>query len=212
MNTPVVQQPGEPRLCYSDGEGRPHELVLTDGLPRVTLGRSDQADVAFSWDKNVSRLHATVEWIGTHWTVIDDGLSRNGTFVNGDRITGRRRLRSGDHICVGSSVVTFRYPENVSGEMTAVTDAMPTRTSVTEAQRAVLVELCRPYKNRATYSNPASNQQIADKLFITVETVKTHLRALFSKFGLEKGLPQNQKRARLVERAMHSGVVTDRDL
>ena len=30
------------------------------------------------------------------WTVVDDGLSRNGTYVNGERIHGRRRLVDGD--------------------------------------------------------------------------------------------------------------------
>jgi DNA-binding NarL/FixJ family response regulator len=41
--------------------------------------------------------------------------------------------------------------------------------------------------------------------------VKTHLRALFEKLGVEK-LPQNQKRIRLVERAFDSGLVSEQDL
>jgi hypothetical protein len=38
-----------------------------------------------------------------------------------------------------------------------------------------------------------------------------HLRALFAKFGVED-LPQNQKRLRLVELALASGVINERDL
>ncbi|GAA4485596.1 hypothetical protein GCM10023094_40640 [Rhodococcus olei] len=211
MNHPVPHHEYLPSLRYTDLEGRPHERALPEDRPQLTLGRAPEADVVLHWDTNVSRLHATIERIAAQWTIVDDGLSRNGTFVNGERITGRRRLRSGDHIRVGSSVLTFRFPENVSGDMTGVADAMPTRTSLTEAQRAVLLELCRPYKRPTTYANPASNQQIAARLFLSVETVKTHLRALFGKFAVED-LPQNAKRARLVERAMQSGVVTDRDL
>jgi hypothetical protein len=56
----------------------------------------------------VSRLHAVIEWTGTYWAVVDDGLSRNGTFVNGERLTGRRRLRSGDVIWIGATEVTYR--------------------------------------------------------------------------------------------------------
>jgi DNA-binding NarL/FixJ family response regulator len=41
--------------------------------------------------------------------------------------------------------------------------------------------------------------------------VKTHLRALFEKFGVAE-LPQNQKRVALVERALQSGLVSERDL
>ncbi|MDV3205758.1 MAG: LuxR C-terminal-related transcriptional regulator, partial [Rhodococcus ruber] len=57
----------------------------------------------------------------------------------------------------------------------------------------------------------ASNQDIASELFLSVDAVKTHLRALFAKFGVED-LPQNQKRVRLAELALHSGVITERDL
>jgi hypothetical protein len=41
--------------------------------------------------------------------------------------------------------------------------------------------------------------------------VKKHLSVLFEKFGVEH-LPHNQKRARLVERAFGSGLVSERDL
>jgi hypothetical protein len=44
-----------------------------------------------------------------------------------------------------------------------------------------------------------------------VDAVKTHLRVLFAKFGIEQ-LPQNQKRIRLVERAFYAGLITERDL
>ncbi|MFC9760503.1 FHA domain-containing protein [Rhodococcus jostii] len=205
-----VNASGGPRLCYSDDAGHVYETVLTSEVPRVTIGRSSDADIAFEQDRSVSRLHAAVEWIGTHWTVVDDGLSRNGTFVNGDRLVGRKRLRSGDRISIGSSVVTFCVSAGASGEMTDVAEAMPTRASLTQSQRSVLTELCRPYRDRS-YANPASNQEIADSLFISVETVKSHLRALFAKFGVEN-LPQNQKRTRLAERAMQSGIVSEREL
>ena len=44
-----------------------------------------------------------------------------------------------------------------------------------------------------------------------MDAIKTHLRALFAKFGVED-LPQNQKRARLIERAFQTGLVSERDL
>jgi hypothetical protein len=42
-------------------------------------------------------------------------------------------------------------------------------------------------------------------------TVKANLRALFDKFDVED-LPQNRKRARLVELAFSSGAITRREL
>ena len=35
----------------------------------------------------------------------------------------------------------------------------------------------------APYAGPRSNREIADDLFLSVETVKTHLRALFDLFA-----------------------------
>ncbi|EID79771.1 LuxR family transcriptional regulator [Rhodococcus opacus RKJ300 = JCM 13270] len=126
-------------------------------------------------------------------------------------MTGRKRLRSGDHIRIGSSTILFRSDGRASGELTAVADAMPTRESLTKTQREILIALCAPRKHNAGFAAPATNQQIADRMYLSVETVKTHMRALFAKFGIED-VPQNQKRARLVERAMQSGIVTERDL
>jgi len=75
----------------------------------------------------------------------------------------------------------------------------------------VLIALCRPYKDELAYATPATNQQIADELFLSVDAVKTHLRALFHKLGIDH-LPQNQKRARLVEMALRYGLVSAHDL
>jgi predicted ArsR family transcriptional regulator len=87
----------------------------------------------------------------------------------------------------------------------------PAVTRLTDAQRSVLVALCRPYQDARPYASPASNQQIAGELFLSLDAVKTHLRVLFHKFGIEN-LPQNQKRARLAEMALELGLVvyTDR--
>ncbi len=50
-----------------------------------------------------------------------------------------------------------------------------------------------------------TNQQIAEELFLSVDAVKAHLRALFGAFGVED-LPQNQKRSVLAMRAMQLGL------
>ena len=71
--------------------------------------------------------------------------------------------------------------------------------------------LCRPYKRRSAFTTPASNREIADDLLLSVESVKSHLRALFAKFDLDE-LPQNEKRMRLVEHALQRGLVRERDL
>lgn len=197
-------------LQFADENGRIREHLL-DPAERVVIGRSPDATIPLLTDSSVSRLHAMIEWMDTAWTVVDDGMSRNGTFVNGERITGRRPLHHGDKIRIGECVLTFNDAARSGGSTTSVAGEIPTRGSLTDAQLKVLIALCRPYKGGSAYTSPASNQQIADELYLSIETVKTHLRTLFAKFGLDQTVHHN-KRARLVERAMLSGVVTDRDL
>jgi DNA-binding CsgD family transcriptional regulator len=108
-------------------------------------------------------------------------------------------------------VIAYCDPERGESRATADQDEVPTVATVSDAQRRVLLALCRPYKNSDGFAAPASNKQIADELCIGVDAVKSHMRALFYVFGVGK-VPQNQKRAQLVERAFRSGVVTDRDL
>lgn len=162
-------------------------------------------------DEEVSRLHAVIECVDDQWTILDDGLSRNGTFVNGDRISGRRRLRNGDSVRIGRTALVYQEFGAAEDEATHLAGDLPSVRSLTETQRALLAALCRPYKQNSAFVHPASNQEIAQELYLSVDAVKTHLRALFAKFHVEQ-LPQNQKRVRLAELALHSGIVNRRDL
>jgi predicted component of type VI protein secretion system len=176
----------------------------------VTIGRASSADVCLSEDGQVSRVHTVLEWVAGLWTIVDDGLSRNGTFLNGRRLTHRARLRDRDKIRIGGTVLTFCAPAQTAMQQTVVADMLPAVTRLTDAQRSVLVALCRPYGDAHPYASPASNQRIADELCLSLDAVKTHLRLLFHKFGIEN-LPQNQKRARLAEIALELGLVADKE-
>jgi hypothetical protein len=206
-----AERMGHPFLLYRDGSNQQRLFSLEPGLTQASVGRRSSSDLVLDWDDQVSRLHAQFERVEQDWTVVDDGLSRNGTFVNGERLTGRRRLADGDTVRFGSTTVTFRSPQIEEQSGTAVASQIPTAVDLSTTQRRVLVALCRPYKDGSAFASPATNQQIADELFLSVDAVKTHLRVLFAKFGIEQ-LPQNQKRIRLVERAFYSGVISERDL
>ena len=75
----------------------------------------------------------------------------------------------------------------------------------------MLVALCRPFKDGSPYATPASNQEIADAVMLSVPRVKAHLRDLFERLGVQD-LPHNAKRAKLVEVALQTGAVTTREL
>jgi hypothetical protein len=82
----------------------------------------------------------------------------------------------------------------------------PTNVRLTETQLAILAALCRPLAAGNHFATPATNQEIADEVFLSVDAVKGHLRTLYRKFGIED-LPHNQKRARLVELAIEGGYI-----
>ena len=77
--------------------------------------------------------------------------------------------------------------------------------------RRVLIALCRPFAGGDPWARPATNKDIAAELFLSVAAVKTHLRALFGRFGIED-LGQNEKRLRLAELAFQAGLVSMEDV
>jgi pSer/pThr/pTyr-binding forkhead associated (FHA) protein len=204
-----AERRGRPFLVFRDGDGAQRLLDLTAN-ERLSIGRGAGNELSLPWDTEVSRLHAEVEAIAGEWTVSDDGLSRNGTFVNGTRISGRTRLRDGDLLRVGQTSIAYRRPEAEDSMPTRVAGARLALTDLPPTQRQVLVALARPYKHNE-FAVPATNQDIADELHLSVDAVKSHLRTLFQRFGIEH-LPQNQKRSRLVAEALQSGLISTRDL
>jgi pSer/pThr/pTyr-binding forkhead associated (FHA) protein len=206
-----AERRGAPFLVYRDVDGRQLIRRLDGGRDRLTVGRSEATEINLEFDPEVSRVHAELERLGDDWTIEDDGLSRNGSFVNGERVLGRRRLRDGDALRFGDTVVVFRSPTQVGGEETVPATDRPDVSRVTETQRRVLLALCRPFREGSEFASPATNKQVADEVFLSVDAVKANLRALFETFEVGD-LPQNQKRIRLAELALRSGVISPRDL
>jgi pSer/pThr/pTyr-binding forkhead associated (FHA) protein len=198
-----------PFMLYRDADEQQH-IVILDGNARLSIGRQPASDVPLPWDSAVSRVHAALERVGDEWTLVDDGSSRNGSFVNGDRVHGRRRLCDGDLIRVGVTTIAYVEPRQRTPSSSTIAATSTGVPFLTAAQRRVLVALCRPIVE-GSFGAPSSNQQIAAELVVGVETVKTHMHALFEAFGIQ-GLPQNQKRAELARLAVRRGAVRDDEL
>ncbi len=191
---------GRPFLLFSDRDGRPQVFSFAPGSGSVSVGRHESSDLLLGWDDRVSRAHARFERADAAWVLVDDGFSSNGTFVNEERLTGRRRLVDGDVLRFGSTTVTFRSPGRA-----------PPATVLSSTQRRVLVALCRPYKGGRAPARPAGDEQIAEELFLAAGEVRAHLRVLSAKLGVGDA-PDAELRARLAERAFAAGLISDRDL
>lgn len=93
---------------------RPYLMVFEAGaawrydLPEsgaVTLGRGAEVDLVIE-DAAASRVHARLV-LQPNGAFIEDAGSHNGTYVNGERIGGARRLGSGETLRIGTTDVVF---------------------------------------------------------------------------------------------------------
>lgn len=197
---------GAPFVHFRDANNDLQVVGLPADGGQVVIGRSPQADVVLGWDERVSRIHARLETVAGGWTIEDDGLSRNGTFVNAERVPGHRRLQDRDVVQVGRTPIVFRCA-STELEHTLAASRPGTGLEISPMQAKVLCALSRPVAIGAGMGTPATNEEIGAEVYLSVDAVKSHLRQLFRKFGIED-LPQNQKRARLVRLAIDAGLVS----
>lgn len=200
----AAEQAGAPFLVFRDDVGDLVVHPLADEDSSVTLGRS--GDVRLAGDPLVSRVHAELARIAEVWMIVDDGLSTNGVFVNGERVGTRRRLRDRDVLRAGASLLVFRDPG--PSEQHTEHDGATRTVALTEAQRAVLVTLCRPVLLDPRSGLPANNDEIGTELVLSVDAVKGHLRNLYHRFGLRDEVP-SRKRMRLAREAIRLGLGGD---
>ncbi len=85
-----------------DGKSRPVPL----SNDRLALGRSANNDLCYPDDAGLSRQHLAFEKTSGDWTIRDLG-SKNGTLVNGTRITVPHRLKKGDRVSAGHLTMEF---------------------------------------------------------------------------------------------------------
>jgi pSer/pThr/pTyr-binding forkhead associated (FHA) protein len=206
-----AERQGVPFFVYRDPEGKQQIVSFGPEHSRLTIGRNPTAELRIAWDNQVSALHAMIEQIAGELTVVDDGLSRNGSYLNGERLRGRRRLRDGDMLRLGRTVMLVRNPADAERHSTVGAPQPVLLSHVTEQQRRVLITLCRALTATPGLATLPTNQEIANELHISESTVKLHLRALFDKFQIAD-LPQNKKRLALAQQAVQSGLLTEQDL
>jgi len=172
----------------------------------VTIGRSASADVSLPWDPEVSRLHAELALRAGEWTLSDDGLSQNGTWVNGMRLAGRRRLGDEDLLRIGRTELTFRRPVGTMSIPTLVPGELSATPAFSEQQQRILHALCLPLFGDGDGINPSSDEEIATATEIPLAQVEIELDHLGRALGLED-MPRADRRAEIALLAMRSGLV-----
>jgi DNA-binding response OmpR family regulator len=83
-------------LIWKEGELIKDQWILYESEAKITIGRSPECDISIPvrW---ISRQHATLRRQGGQFVIEDNG-SKNGVFVNGQRVIKPRPLTDGDAI------------------------------------------------------------------------------------------------------------------
>jgi DNA-binding response OmpR family regulator len=113
-----VMQEKVPRLVVQGGDEKGREIPLAD--KSVTIGRLADNDVVIV-DRLASRRHAVLERQHGQYAIRDQE-SRNGTFVNGQRLSEPHVLRDGDEIQIGLEFKALYIDPEATGAL--VTDAI----------------------------------------------------------------------------------------
>jgi hypothetical protein len=103
-------------------------IFLRDKLVGRSTFESDEVRIGRNQDNEVridnpalSRYHASIEAVSGIYLVKDYG-SQNGTYVNGEKVVGRRGLNDGDRITVGKFTLIFRTEKQAAVQQAMVTD------------------------------------------------------------------------------------------
>lgn len=124
-----------PELSILTPDGRTQTYPLSG--ERIGLGRSNANELCFPDDSGLSRLHLLFERDGDGWMLRDPG-SKNGTLLNGEKVTAPRKLRSGDRIHAGHLTIVFGAPARPFNETVVFVDTREEKTTLSRKLQDVL--------------------------------------------------------------------------
>src|SRR4051794_33858226 len=115
------------KLVMAKGQARGHTIQLRE--PQSVIGRQRECQVRIP-SADVSRRHCRLTFEDGYLYAEDLG-STNGTFVNGEKITGREIVQPGDILEVGPVTFAVKYeaPQRAADELGVI----PVLDDVTEA-------------------------------------------------------------------------------
>ncbi|HVI04211.1 MAG TPA: adenylate/guanylate cyclase domain-containing protein [Enhygromyxa sp.] len=128
-----------PRLIVNPGhrDERVHEI----SVGTKTIGRGRESDIRVA-NKSLSRQHARIVVDPTGKVTLDDIGSKNGTFMEGQRIEGPRLLTDGQQFCCGDVLFLFSAseysvpaPETIVREISAESSHVLSHDLLDEARK-----------------------------------------------------------------------------
>ena len=154
---------------------------------RVSLGRSADNDLPLA-DPFCSKIHAFIVTEADGYA-IQDNESKNGIFLNGQRVVGKKSLRIGDEILIGSTRIVFDLKRDTNVE---VTDAPASSASINSVMNVKDI-LKRP---------DLSTTVRADSEEADIETLRSHAEVAQVINDVSKALLLHKPEAELLDDIM----------
>ncbi|HRQ23383.1 MAG TPA: FHA domain-containing protein [Anaerolineales bacterium] len=152
------------KLTLIDNQGSASQKEFELIKPEITIGRDESVDLPIT-SPAISRRHAKLTREGDGF-VLEDLGSSNGTFVNDQRLSGRRTLKSGDRIRLGQAITLAYEAPGVEKPESAGTVVRPTPSVPSGVMQTMIGE--DPMPSRADAGPPQLVVAIAG------ENPKTH--------------------------------------
>ena len=112
-------------------------------------------------------------------------------------------------MCFGATRITFQDRASTEQIDSTARASEETWAPMTARDRDVLRALCRPLVDDSS-GLPASNEDIAAEVALSVDSVKSRLRVQYERYGLVD-LRQGEKRARLARLLLANGTFKPHD-
>lgn len=112
-------------IITPDGSTR----IYTLNGERVGLGRANSNELCFPDDSGLSRQHLFFENDNGSWFVRDPG-SKNGTLLNGEKVTAPRKLKVGDRLHAGHLTIVYGSTNRPFNETVVFIDTRDEKSTV----------------------------------------------------------------------------------
>lgn len=160
-----------PFLKFEEGDGREIPLISGDVWK---IGRGEQNAIVLIQDL-VSRNHAMIQKLDGEFYLIDMD-SRNGSFLNGERLTAPAALRDGDRLSFGKSRLCFRNPVQAAASGASSATLAPGQTAglFKQATVSVLVVDIRGFAALAQRLNPEVLSKLLNTWYAEADRIMRH--------------------------------------
>lgn len=190
----------QPRIWVSEPGEAARSSALEEG--RNVIGRAEHCDVQLP-DDSVSADHLDITRNGPSLLATDLD-SRNGTTLNGTKLTQPKRLRDGDVLMVGRLRLEVALPPQQRHDSTVAAPGGGIDLSAEERDTAVA--LVAPYRSpEVRAGRPATRAEIAAALHVSERTAQRRLDALAAKFSIDSDAGRDRPRL-IAERVLELGL------